>query len=79
MTPEKWQPIATAPDDQFLIVVGPGREVSVAWLAKQCFRGPHWHAAWYAADWDDRCENSIVHPTHWMPLPDPPSHEETPE
>lgn len=65
-----WQPIDTAPKDGTRILV---YSQSLYWLVA-FFGGDHdrpghlsqWRSAW-DAEWLART------PTHWMPLPDPPS------
>lgn len=62
----KWQPIETAPLEQWVLVYGgDGIEVAV----KTCF--DEWLMTGY-------CEESMKHmayenPTHWMPLPEAPN------
>ena len=58
-----WQPIATAPDATYVLVWLPNYGVNVATLTKHP-TGDHW----WMRDHDDYC-----YPTHWMPLPAPPS------
>lgn len=66
-----WQPIETAPKDGTEILLSDGACVSIGgWLSRQdvgdeCPFGtdPGW--------WAVACHN----PTHWMPLPDPPTQE----
>ena len=62
--PPQWQPIESAPKD--------GTRVLVWW--------PYWRsypvsARWFNGEWDSYCrlEGDSVGPTHWMPLPAPPS------
>jgi hypothetical protein len=69
-----WQPIETAPRDQFVLVYArrPSRH-HVCWDVAQC-ESPH-------GTWRDQSSHEIElydwRVTHWMPLPDPPSQERT--
>jgi hypothetical protein len=66
-----WQPIETAPKATRVLVWLNGR-VEVAEYANPMEGTPkdagHW---WWVPD-DNEFVTSDVHPTHWMPLPDPP-------
>lgn len=54
-----WQPIATAPNGELVIV----------WLPNYgCVTANRTDRDWWA-----RVSSEIVYPTHWMPLPDPPA------
>jgi hypothetical protein len=58
-----WQPIETAPKDGTVVLIwSPSRGACAAWK-----KGRGWHT-----------EPGVYHvsrPTHWMPLPDPPTGE----
>jgi len=54
-----WQPIGTAPNDRYILVYEP--ELNLVSIATQGKDG-RW--------WDD---GNLCHPTHWMPLPPPPT------
>jgi hypothetical protein len=56
----EWQPIETAPKD--------GTQVW-AWDAE---RGSN-PALWVEGAWWITYDDAMIHPTHWMPLPDPPA------
>ena len=59
----KWQPIETAPKDEWVLVYyGEGSMVDTVSIA--CCRSSY---DW--ADWDGDLYGT---PTHWMPLPPPP-------
>ena len=62
--PDHWQPIETAPKD--------GREVLVA--VGKSYTGGVLVAFWCEHDeaWND-WDRDIWEPTHWMPLPGPPT------
>ena len=68
-----WEPIATAPMESVgalrpHILISDGRYVMVAW----------WNIAaeaWY----NSACHKIAGEPTHWQPLPAPPTHLTTPE
>ncbi len=59
-----WQPIETAPrDGTWLLCWEPGTEVDIMrWYAWSTTRG----------EWQS-CEGIRTEPTHWQPLPAPPS------
>jgi len=77
----RWQPIETAPKDGTRVIVS-----KFAWVVREVqdiFREDAeriWHlcfvtTAHFLSDksyWTDGLER-LVEPTHWMPLPDPPS------
>jgi hypothetical protein len=56
----EWQPIETAPKDgTFILVYGYGDYHHAFWLDQG-------NGFWFSID------DSLVDPTHWMPLPSPP-------
>lgn len=64
-----WQTIETASLE--------GDEILIARKVRETVSGDIWvmHVAWYdarAARWRSLAAESLVHPTHWMPLPEPP-------
>ena len=73
---KQWQPIETAPKDGTLFrarhsYVYNGR-------TRYLHRKTHWgktsHINWYGWCYGNDAENiNLWEPTHWMPLPDPPS------
>ena len=69
----RWQPIETAPKDAELLLLYDEQEESV--------RAGFWDAvevspaAWTATE-TQGLTCGIIKPTHWMPLPDPPSLEQ---
>ncbi len=60
-----WQPINTAPKDGTYVLVY-GRHEGV--------RIGKWETLF--DDWEAPYEGGLLEPTHWMPLPDPPTAEE---
>ncbi len=66
----EWQPIETAPKDEYVLISGfrnedpeQGRWVDAAILR---VGKRYWHAS-------NGPEEGFNDPTHWMPLPEPPS------
>lgn len=84
----EWQPIETAPKDGRKVIVwylnqnNKARTVMARWLtdeeaAETDGDGVGLEAGWYECidNWDDYSQVAINQgePTHWMPLPPPPS------
>lgn len=75
----EWQPIDTAPRDATAVLVmrnvWPGTKTG---RAETCNEHNTYVAAWWSDEWicymnavqDPRCP---IEPTHWMPLPKPPT------
>ena len=69
----EWQPIETAPRDGTNIVLFDGQRVSVGGWVSAADQGAEpgeeylISAGWWSLDLSDN------QPTHWMPLPDPPT------
>ena len=63
----EWQPIESAPMDGKSILVTDGFEVCDAY-----FRGGDWWQYECGDDW----YSTSINPTHWMPLPEPPTIDE---
>lgn len=72
----EWQPIETAPKDESrILLIRIGFQVCIGyWLTK--------YSKWATTDpedypdvetWEAEELGSRYHPTHWMPLPEPPS------
>jgi hypothetical protein len=58
-----WQPIETAPKDRPILIYTRGGEILIV--------------TWYAGQWDDGEGRPWKDPAiHWMPLPEPPTHNE---
>ena len=58
----KWQPIRTAPRDEWVLLYGGGvydlaKFENGGWFTALLRPSPHW---------------SFIRPTHWQPLPEPP-------
>jgi Protein of unknown function (DUF551) len=80
----EWQPIETVPRDGRAVLVmrdiWPGTESG---RAEECNGHNTYVAAWWGSEWvcymdqiqDPRCP---IEPTHWMPLPNPPTHQTIP-
>lgn len=68
MSEQVWQPIETAPKDgTSILVAAPGGVVTEAsWSS----RDNGWFDAYGLRE--DPWEGNKLHPTHWMPLPEPP-------
>lgn len=68
-----WQPIETAPKDgtQFLAWVGEG------WNGRMPFVITSWRGYW-VNEFGNGCAVENFAPTHWMPLPPPPSTDNIP-
>jgi hypothetical protein len=67
-----WQPIETAPKDQFLLLCGPSGYTTtpmVVTTGRMC-------SDYHAGRWIDHANDDLTdwgfEPTHWMPLPDLP-------
>ncbi len=64
-----WQPIETAPKNGLPILVGHAQAVFDAWWSEDA-------AGWTDGSTDNYDDPVTFKPTHWMPLPRPPQHEE---
>jgi hypothetical protein len=65
LSASQWQPIETAPKDYCTALVADSETVWLAWYSDH-------DGDWHDATQDDS-NHDEVYPTHWMPLPDPPS------
>lgn len=71
---QQWQPIETAPKDGTAILVYDEGAALVTWEVYR--RHQEEHADWCLMDsWQDEQGgySTVNHPTHWMPLPEPPA------
>lgn len=74
-----WRPIETAPKDGTEIILTNGLWVAVGWYSHSPFLWRDAQAgAWVDSDPRDGggALSGVNAPTHWMPLPQPPSHKE---
>lgn len=63
-----WQPIESAPKDGTRVLIYQGGHVYIAWWDEK-----DWTGVWVIFDCDDSFYSLTAdHPTHWLPLPDPP-------
>jgi hypothetical protein len=69
-----WQPIETAPKNTYILVFMEG---SVYEARRIWEEGYEWYAHWKFPFADAHgcgcCSGGDDHPTHWMPLPEPPT------
>ncbi len=69
----EWQDIASAPRDGTTFIAFQGEDIyRCAWMIEEPDEGPGQEG------WFDIVNMSFEGPTHWMPLPAPPSTGETP-
>ena len=73
-----WQPIETAPKDQFLLLCGPSGYTTtpmVVTTGRMC-------SDYHAGRWIDHANDDLTdwgfEPTHWMPLPERPGAQPAP-
>jgi len=72
-----WQDIGTAPTNEYVLVFCPDAEESsrIMICGRLVFEGDPEPPEWYELNCDQRTGPLDVDPTHWMPLPSPPSKE----
>lgn len=73
-----WQPIETAPKGEQVMIYSKGNRISTARFENMPFVGEYWYVVVPCAGGfgtgSDTCIRWIEDmPTHWMPLPEPPS------
>ena len=73
-----WQPIETAPKDETKVLISNGVWVVTAkyGLSSNCDNWDEGKVSWWDCleeECDDSWYNTEFEPTHWMPLPNPPS------
>ena len=66
--PHQWLPIDTCPKNGLPFLCGWWSPNSDYWWTVKA----HWANGVVDGGWDGAREPIDVHPTHWMPLPDPP-------
>lgn len=71
----RWCPIADAPRDGTNILLTDGKWIDIARWSDKCQHGRFEESpGWQIFDCEDGWYSvSFENPTHWMPLPDPPS------
>ena len=71
----KWQFIETAPTDgTYILIYDKNLEVVISWFGKDLFKEDY--EGWLCGDGNDLsvgCYYIPCEPTHWMPLPPPPT------
>ena len=69
----KWQPIETAPKDEFVLLAGPSGYTTI----ETVFTTGRMCSDYHAGRWIDHANDDLTdwgfNPTHWMPLPKPPA------
>lgn len=67
-----WRPIETAPGNQWVLGYFPDDPWSNVWTVKRSDEGHY--SSWFGDHYSSSTANEKVNPpTHWMPLPEPPS------
>lgn len=71
----EWQPIETAPTNEYVLVYCPDAEEysRILICARLVFEGDTDPPDWYEINCDVRPNPIDVDATHWMPLPTPPT------
>ena len=78
----QWQPIASAPKNGTVVIVGRHMDEFGFIRGYARFDGSPtaYVSGWISTGFDPVMSNfGLAHPTHWMPLPNPPNSEETGE
>lgn len=69
----EWQPIETAPKDEFVLLAGPSGYTTI----ETVFTTGRMCSDYHAGRWIDHANDDLTdwgfNPTHWMPLPKPPA------
>ena len=65
-----WQPIETAPKDQFLLLCGPSGYTTIPMVVTTGRVCSDYHAGRWIDHANDDLTDWGFEPTHWMPLPD---------
>ena len=70
---DQWQPIETAPKDEFVLLAGPSGYTTIETI----FTTGRMCSDYHAGHWIDHANDDLMdwgfNPTHWMPLPKPPA------
>ncbi len=73
MSKDEWQPIETAPKDEFVLLAGPSGYTTI----ETVFTTGRMCSDYHAGRWIDHANDDLTdwgfNPTHWMPLPKPPA------
>jgi hypothetical protein len=73
-----WQPIETAPKDQFLLLCGPSGYTTTPMVVTSGRMCSDYHAGRWIDHANDDLTDWGFEPTHWMPLPDLPGAQPAP-
>ena len=75
-TEDRWQPIATAPKDRFVLLAGPSGYTTI----ETVFATGRMCSDYHVGRWIDHANDDLTdwgfEPTHWMPLPKAPAMQE---
>ena len=75
-TEDRWQPIATAPKDEFVLLAGPSGYTTI----ETVFSTGRMCSDYHVGRWIDHANDDLTdwgfEPTHWMPLPKAPAMQE---
>ena len=74
-----WQPIATAPKDEFLLLCGPSGYTTIPMVVTTGRMCSDYHAGRWIDHANDDLSDWGFEPTHWMPLTNLPPEQETPK
>lgn len=69
----EWQPIETAPKDKFLLLLGPSGYTTTPFVCTTGRMCTNYHVGRWIDHANDDLTDWGFEPTHWMPLPAPPS------
>jgi chaperonin cofactor prefoldin len=73
---DRWQPIATAPEDRFVLLAGPSGYTTI----ETVFATGRMCSDYHVGRWIDHANDDLTdwgfEPTHWMPLPKAPAMQE---
>ena len=73
---DRWQPIATAPKNEFVLLAGPSGYTTI----ETVFATGRMCSDYHVGRWIDHANDDLTdwgfEPTHWMPLPKAPTMQE---